>query len=142
MKLTIRSISLAAILSTVAVMQGSPVFAFDSAPLHTIDSQTYNLTFEGTVKNAPTGTEVQAKISQNGTWMTVSGPTDADGRFSLKMSVDAYANEPMDWILSAQTSQLTVRIDEGRKILSREEAIAISRTHELSTDDTQTASLY
>jgi hypothetical protein len=136
MKDVVRRTCLAATLLATPLVLSTSSHAFDSAPLHTIQSQIYRLTFSGKVRFSgaiDTGTEVRARVMpQNGKTVEAIAKVDVDGHFTLTLSFESYPNEPLDWTLTAKSGHLASTVVEGRQILSEEPTLSIQKSIELT----------
>lgn len=117
------------ILAAAALMH-TPLYAVESAPLHSIDAQTYNLTFAGTIRtpkgpcaNADVLLEMQTSLNDN---IKVMVKTQNDGTYSLKVAVKEFPKGQVDWKLTAMASGLSDdMVEEGRHIVAEDDTIHI-----------------
>ncbi len=84
----------------------------------------YNYTFEGKATvhgQACHNASVLVRLTNGTTSVTRGGLTDENGFYSLELSMDAAANEPVDWMMTAKNVDGGKVELIGRKIVTREE---------------------
>lgn len=117
-----------------------PLHAINTAPLQPISAQTYQLTISGTVKfegEPCAGAEVVMQLrSPLNKEIKAAAKTKPDGRYKLTVSFKEFANDSIDWKMTAQRDSLRFEALEGRRILEEDStSIEIEKTIEVEGSD-------